>query len=320
MNFIERIRCLRLSQTVYFGILSLAISPSHATVIPNYSVEIHNIVSSPSSHSNYLNAALAIDRTVDPTADTTTASAIIDRLATAAKRLAGPKADDNQKFAAVRKVIYEAGEWNDNRPFRYDLSDPLGSKMESRLLSTYIKTRLGNCVSMPMLFLIVAERLGLNVRFATAPLHVLVQYAMPNGHIVNIEATSGGFFQHTAWYRKNLPMTDRAIASGIYMRPLSKAEGIALLRTTLVEHLLATHRYQEAMDMADSLIAVNPRDAFMMVKKGSAIAGQMRVDFFDKYPNPQLIPVGLRPRYQMLAAANDKAFKDAEALGWQPSE
>ena len=173
---------------------------------------------------------------------------------------------------------------------------------------------------MPTLLLIIAERLGLNVRFSTAPLHVLVQYLTKDGHIVNVEPTSGGFFLHTAWYRKNLPMSDRAIASGIYMRPLSKSEGIALMATTVIQFLFDQHRYQEAIDVSDAILAVNPRDAFTMVKKGSAIAALLQSEFIDKYPTPALVPPLLRARYQMLAQQNEKAFKDAEALGWEASQ
>ncbi len=88
----------------------------------------------------------------------------------------------------------------------------------------------------------------------------------------------------------------------------------------VVEFLLDEHRYREAIDVAEAILAVNPRDAFVMVKKGSAIAGLMQTEFIDKYPNPSLVPMALRPHYKMLAAANAKAFRDAEALGWEPEK
>ncbi len=115
-------------------------------------------------------------------------------------------------------------------------------------------------------------------------------------------------------------MTDRAIANGIYMRTLSRRESVAEMATSVVEFLIDEHRYQEAIDVAGAILAVNPRDAYTMVKKGSALGGLMQSEFTDKYPNPSLVPASLRPRYQMLAAANAKAFKEAEALGWEPAQ
>jgi hypothetical protein len=55
-----------------------------------------------------------------------------------------------------------------------------------------------------------------------------------------------------------------------------------------------------------------------MVKKGEAIGRLMQTEFVDKYPDPVLIPPALRARNAVLSAANEKAFSDAEALGWEP--
>ncbi len=272
------------------------------------------------SHFGYLAAATEFDKLIDPSNDTAVTEAIVARLLDAAKQMAGPNPTDAYKLAAIRKAIYVAGPWNYNRAFSYDLADPLGQNPKSRLLSTYIRTRKGNCVSMPILFLIIADRMELNVHLASAPLHLFVRYTDSNGADHNLEATSGGHEARAEWYRENLPMTDRAVQSGIYMRTLNKRESIAEMATTVVEFLLDEHRYREAIDVAEAILAVNPRDAFVMVKKGSAIAGLMQTEFIDKYPNPSLVPMALRPHYKMLAAANAKAFRDAEALGWEPEK
>lgn len=61
--------------------------------------------------------------------------------------MAGPNPTDRYKLAAIRKTIYVAGLWNRSRPFSYDQADPLGLNVRNKLLDTYFKTRLGNCVS-----------------------------------------------------------------------------------------------------------------------------------------------------------------------------
>jgi regulator of sirC expression with transglutaminase-like and TPR domain len=172
---------------------------------------------------------------------------------------------------------------------------------------------------MPVLFLIVADRIGLKVRLAAAPLHLFVRYTDPAGADHNLEATSGGHEARSEWYRTNLPMTDRAIQSGIYMRTLSKRETVAQMAASVLDFLMAERRYQEAADVADAILAVNPRDAYALVKKGTALGGLMKAEFFDKYSDPASIPAALRVRYAALAAANQKAFRDAEALGWEES-
>jgi regulator of sirC expression with transglutaminase-like and TPR domain len=269
---------------------------------------------------DYIDAALTFDRLIDKTSDAVASRATVARLVDAARQMAGPKPTDAYKLAAVRKAIYGAGPWNHNRAFGYDLSDPLGGQPGSKLLSTYVRTRKGNCVSMPTLFLIVADRMGLKVRLAAAPLHLFVRYTDPAGADHNLEATSGGHEARDEWYRQNLPMTERAVESGIYMRTLSKRETVAAMATSVMDFLLAERRYQEAVDVADLILAASPRDAYAMVKKGSAMAHLMRTEYHDRYPDPALVPPALVPRYRLLAEANQKAFSDAEALGWAPPQ
>lgn len=307
----------RFVRLLLVGALAGVTVPAIAQTNLTATATVKAILDRPVARLDYLEAAITFDRLIDKDSNIAATNAAVARLVDAARQMAGPKPTDSYKLSATRQAIYVAGAWNYNRAFRYDLDDPLGQHIKNRLLSTYIQTRKGNCVSMPTLFLIVADRIGLNVHLATAPLHLFIRYTDPSGVDHNLETTSGGHEARTEWYRQNLPMTDRSIESGAYMRTLTKRETIAEMATTVMDYLLDQHRYQEAIEVADVILGVVPRDAYTMVKKGSALAGQLQVEFIDKYPNPALIPGALRPRYQMLAAANAKAFKDAEALGWQ---
>lgn len=56
-----------------------------------------------------------------------------------------------------------------------------------------------------------------------------------------------------------------------------------------------------------------------MVRRGHALGELMRLEFVERYPAPALIPPALRTRYVQLAEQNERAFKDAEALGWRPN-
>lgn len=275
------------------------------------------ILERPAARLDYLDAAKTFDGLIDKTSNIPATNAMVARLVDASRQMAGPNPSDSYKLSAMRQAIYVAGAWNYNRAFSYDLDDPFGRNIKDRLLSTYVQTRKGNCVSMPALFLIVADKIGLDVHLSAAPLHLFIRYTDPSGIDHNLEPTSGGHEARAEWMRQHMPMSDRSIASGFYMRTLTKRETIAEMATTVMDYLLGEHRYQEAIDVADAILAVNPRDAYTMVKKGSAFAGLLQVEFIDKYPNAALIPATLQPRYQMLAAANAKAFKDAEALGWE---
>jgi regulator of sirC expression with transglutaminase-like and TPR domain len=251
---------------------------------------VREILRRPDTGLNYLDASLAFDRLIDKGANTVATRAMVDRLVDAAQQMAGPEPSDAYKLAAVRKAIYVSGAWNYNWPFGYDLNDPLGQQVRSKMLSAYVRTRKGNCVSMPVLVLIVADRIGLKVRLAAAPLHLFVRYTDPSGVDHNLEATSGGHEAPAEIYRRNMPMTDRAIDSGLYMRTLTKRETVAQMAASVLDFLMAERRYREAADVADAMLAVNPRDAYALVKKGSAVAEMLQSEFQAKYLTPESIP------------------------------
>ncbi|MDQ4087725.1 MAG: transglutaminase-like domain-containing protein, partial [Pseudomonadota bacterium] len=215
-------------------------------------------------------------------------------------------------------LIYESGPWNGHRPFTYNHDRPLGDHLPDKLLHNYLATRRGQCVSMPVLFLVLAEKLGVEMRLASAPHHMFLRYTDPAGRRFNIEATSGGHPARDQWYRRQFPMTDRAIESGLYMRTLSRRESVALMATTLLEHLVGKRRHEEAIDLAAVILEHDPRDAQVMVTQASCCGRLMETEFAAKYPVPFLIPEPARSRYRFLAAMNEALFARAEALGWEP--
>ena len=202
----------------YFIILfPAALAPqaaANAQRNPSPAAITRDILSVPDDQLDYARAKLAFDRIVDPSIDAAATLAEIGQLARTAEALAGAGVSPGQRLAALRRVIYESGAWNGGRPFSYDHADPLGRNVRNKLISTYLATRRGNCVSMPILFLIVGERMGLNLALSTAPLHIFLRYADESGREINLEATSGALPARTLWYRQNLPMSDRAIESG----------------------------------------------------------------------------------------------------------
>ncbi|HEY8698014.1 MAG TPA: hypothetical protein VIM02_10370 [Rhizomicrobium sp.] len=112
---------------------------------------LRGVLAEPDAQIDFAKAKLLFDRFIDPTIDISASIEEIDEMADVARRMAGPNAVPLQKLAAVRRVIYVSGDWNRHHPFQYDLKDPLGKNAINRLLSTYLKTHRGNCISMPVL-------------------------------------------------------------------------------------------------------------------------------------------------------------------------
>lgn len=278
---------------------------------------VEAMLSLPEEQLDYARAKIAFDRIVDPSIDEQWVLAELDRLTEAARGLAGASAGEAARLNALRKLIYESGPWNEHRPYAYDMSDPLGRKMANKLLANYLRNRLGQCVSMPILFLILAERLGLNVALSNAPSHMFVRYRDKAARTFNLETTSGAYPTREEWIRQNFPMSELALSNGLYLRFLLKKEAVAHIASTVSEHLMAERRYDELISLSQVILEHWPRDIHALLSLGSA-CGYLIETFKEKYPAPILIPPPLRPRYLMLVRGNATAFDRAAELGWEP--
>ena len=284
---------------------------------PSEAVEVvRNVLSLPDERLDYAHAVLAFDRVVDPSTDVAGTLAELDRLAEEARRLAGPAANGELRLAALRTVIYRSGPWNDHRPFDYDHEGYRA--LHCKLIANYLATRLGNCVSMPILFLILADKLGLDMALAVAPVHFYLRYRDESGRIINLETTSGALPARDEWIRQTRQVSDRGIETGFYMRSLSRREGVAAMASTLVEYLMGQRRFHEAVAVSQIILRHNPRDGIVWAKLGSAYGRILDAEFLNRYGSHFLIPLPHRANYLMLLQRNHAAFAAAKALGWEP--
>jgi hypothetical protein len=76
------------------------------------------------AYTDLLQAKVDLDRTVDSSIAPADVKQEVMKLTAAARTFAGPHPSVGAQFDAVRKVLYQPGAWNDNRPFAYDQSDP----------------------------------------------------------------------------------------------------------------------------------------------------------------------------------------------------
>ena len=100
---------------------------------------------------------------IDPSIDVDTQLAQIDQMVHTIHSMLPPGADSWAKLDAIRQYIYQPGPWNDHNAYSYDHDDPYGLDVRNKMLSDYIQDRRGNCITMPFLFVILGQKLGLDV-------------------------------------------------------------------------------------------------------------------------------------------------------------
>jgi regulator of sirC expression with transglutaminase-like and TPR domain len=273
------------------------------------------VLSLPEAELDYARAKVALDALVDPAADAEWTLAELGRLANCARLIAGRGASAAEKVEALRAVVYRNGAWNGFLPFDYDHDN--FKELRVKLLSHYLETRRGNCVSMPILFLILADKLGLDMSLAMAPAHLFLRWRDEGGRVTNLETTSGADPARGVWIREVRGVTDRGVASGFYMRSLTRREGIAAMALTVVEHLMAQRRLREALTVTELILRCNPRDGMAWANQGQACACLIGSEYLDSYRSELLIPLPLRAEYLALLQRNHHAFATAKRLGWQ---
>jgi regulator of sirC expression with transglutaminase-like and TPR domain len=277
-------------------------------------VEIRNLLSTPEADLDLAKAKLTMDRIIDPSINIPVILKQIDGMTAQAKTLVPQNADKKETLHALQVYLYVAGPWNNHQPFKYDLDDPLGRNVHNKLLSTYIAKRKGNCVSMPILFVILGQKIGLDVTLANAPLHIFVKFRDEQGQITNVEATTGGFKKDDS-YQADFPMTKQALSSGIYMQPLTKRESVAAMTETVQQFYGQKGWPQRRIALADAVLKTHPKNISAILNKASAYSSLIRLHFIDKYPTPDQIPMERWADYEALGRNSQLWFNKAEELG-----
>lgn len=276
---------------------------------------IKALVAMPEGQIDLAEAKLAIDHVIDPGIDAEATMAQLDTLASRIRERFPADANRRVKLEVLVTSLAQPGPWNDYRPFSYDLDDPLGKNIRNKLLSTYLATRKGNCVSMPILLVILGQKLGLDMTLATAPEHVLAKFRDDSGEWINIEGTSFGS-KHDASYQQEMGITPRAMANHIYLRPLSKRESVVVMMGTLMEFYGKQGLQGHRIAVADLALQVAPKDVQAMLQKGNAYYVLLKQRYLSQYRSLEEVPSAERADFEMLGRNNLAWFAKAEALGW----
>ncbi|WP_291587955.1 hypothetical protein [Bacteroides sp.] len=128
-------------------------------------------------------------------------------------------------------------------PLKYNLDDYDSQKsFTSHFVATLLSTNVGQCYSMPLLYLIMAERLGAKAYLSLAPHHSFIKIQDDNGAWYNLELTCRSVLSDYH-YINNSYIKSASIRSKLYMSPLSKKETIALIMNQLGRYYLMKYGY-----------------------------------------------------------------------------
>ncbi|MCL1132344.1 transglutaminase-like domain-containing protein [Shewanella sairae] len=282
---------------------------------------VEAIFAKPSSEIDLARAKLTIDKLVDPSVDVDATLAEIDNMVNEIRHGLSSDLTGIDTLLSLSAFLYESGYWNRNQPLQYDFNDPLGQSINSKLLSNYLDTKKGNCISMPILYVIIAEKLGLDVTLSTAPLHVFVKFRDPlTGKYLSLEATDRGQLVNHEFYKSKSTIKPEAINNGLYLQPLSKKESVGVIAVLLSEYYAEHKQWQNSIDVAKVVLKHYPNYAYAMIKIGNG---------YSRLLSEKVAEVKAKKSYTIkekeymdhLYQQNVYWFNKAEKLGWQmPSQ
>ena len=224
-----------------------------------------------------------------------------------------------ERMGAILRYLYTPGSWNDYKAYTYDLSDPFGHKNpRQKSVSNYLDTKLGNCISMPVLALILAQRLGVNAKLAIAPSHAYVKYIDENGNETNIETTSGTLLSNEK-YISAFEITSLAVKQKAYLKALSTKETIAFLLYELGRKLMKEGNLEAAGNLADLMLEYHPTFVDAMLLKGNVAFFALRQTLKENGISPDnahSVSPELKVTLDRYLNQNKYWYDKAESLGW----
>ncbi|ELV7526175.1 hypothetical protein SL053_002272 [Flavobacterium psychrophilum] len=189
------------------------------------------------------------------------------------------------KWASVFEVMHDTIPINYNdklykyEPFGYDFQDVFGHKTRENLfVSKLLETRKGNCHSLPYLYKILCEELGVDANLALAPNHVYIKHRNIKEGWYNTELTSG-IFPIDAWIMASGFVHIDAISNGVYMKALNNRESIAVVMIDLADNYNVKFPNNDGtfiLKCCETAIAAYPNFASALILQAETHKKQMK--------------------------------------------
>lgn len=280
-------------------------------------------LSKPNKDIDLTHALLKIEQIQKPTININEVKAKIKIIAERIKKVPGYSDSTEGKIRAISQYLYVAGEWNNNAEYSYDLDDPLGTeKPENSLVSNYIETKKGNCVSMPLLVLLLSEHLDLKMNLSIAPKHMFLRFSL-DGTIYNFEATSGGL-KYDESYIKEFEISPKAITNKLYLQSLNNKKALISrlvdLASDFSDRSSENADFNKAFELTSLILQHQPDNVGAMIVRGNTWQRILTRDLKRFEEKKVKMTPAIKKHFDELLSRNLMWFKKAEFLGWiEPS-
>lgn len=215
-------------------------------------------------------------------------------------------------------------------PYSYDFNDVFGHQhWENMFVSKLLQSSKGNCHSLPYLYKILAQELGVDAHLALAPNHVYIKLQNQKNGWYNTELTSG-IFPIDAWLMASGFVHIDAIVNGVYLKALTEKESIALCLVDLAQGYEKSISYDKnlVIKMTDKALEYFPNLVGAMLvqteTKGKIIENKLAEHYTDfsevhKYPETSQMLLEIQNQLRKIHDIGYRQMPEEMYLEWLTS-
>lgn len=153
-------------------------------------------------------------------------------------------------------------------PVKYNLDDyDSHISFDSHFVTTLMRTGKGQCESMPLYYLTLAEEMGAEAYWSFSPKHSFVKIQDEKNNWYNVELTCQGILSDTH-YMNNGFIKAEAIQNGLYLEPMEKKKAVAELLNHLMRGYYKRYGYDDfILKCADTVMQYSPNSVGALMFK-----------------------------------------------------
>jgi hypothetical protein len=203
-------------------------------------------------------------------------------------------------------------------PMRYDYDDPWGHENLSKLFVTkLLETRMGQCHSLPLLYLILCETVGTEANLAFSPNHSYIKLNDRQGNWYNLELTQGKIVTDAFMIGSGF-ITSEAIKHGLYMEPQTQKQTIAHCLSDLAAGYVQKYGYDQfVIQCVDSVLKYAPGNISALALKSNYHSAHFEYTVNQAGRPPKDILIVNYPRIYELLEERNNFYRKMDEIGYR---
>lgn len=213
-------------------------------------------------------------------------------------------------------------------PIKYDFEDYFGHGDWSKMfVEKVLATNSGQCHSLPLLYLILADEIGAKAQLSYSPKHTYIKFQDDNGKWHNMELTNG-MMTTDAFVLQSGYIKAEALQNKIYMQPLSEKQLISHVLFDLAKGYAVKYCYDEfVLKVISKALELDPNNInahmllsdyrtihFRYIENQLGITEQNYRQILSQYPKAKEIFLARNKQYEKV---DNLGFEDIPAAEYE---